>query len=126
MKGLSKRTRMAFFFSEYLLSFQRYSSSCSKIDDVTNCISTKINHKILNILGNIGVILLKQCIPGKKQTETHFDVAMVLHLAPAPLCYKLNISIFDQIRGGTQSYLKHTKCPYSLHHLTSSLGVNDV
>ena len=57
MRGLSKRTRMAFSFFEYLLSFQRYSSSCSKID-VTNCISTKINHKILNISGNIGVMLL--------------------------------------------------------------------
>ena len=61
-------------------------------------------------------------MPGKKQPDTHFDVAMVLLSAPAPLCFKLNISI----RGGTQSYLKHTKCPYSLHLLTSSLGVNDV
>ena len=59
MKGLSKRTRMAFSFFEYLPSFQRYSSSRPKIDGITNCISTKINHKILNISGNIGVMLLK-------------------------------------------------------------------
>ena len=42
-------------------------------------------------------------MPSKQQTDTHFDVAMVLFSAPDPLCYKLNISIFDQIRGGTQS-----------------------
>ena len=65
-------------------------------------------------------------MPSKQQTDTHFDVAMVLLLAPDPLCYKLSISIFYWIRGGTQSYLKHTKCPYSLHLITSSLGVNDV
>ena len=60
LRGLSKRTRMAFSFFEYLLSFQRYSSFCSKIDDVTNCISTKItDHKIRNISGNIGMMLLK-------------------------------------------------------------------
>ena len=40
-----------------LHSFQRYSSSCSKIDDVTNCISTNIDHENLNISGNIGVML---------------------------------------------------------------------
>ena len=125
MKGLSKRIRMTFSFFEYLLLFQRYSSSCSNIDDVTNCISTKINHKILNISGNIGVMLLKLGT-NKQKTDTHFVVTMVLLSVPDPLCYKLNISIFDKIRGGTQSYLKHTKCPYSLHLLTSSLGVNDV
>ena len=47
------------FCFEYLLSFQRYSSFCSKIDDVTNCFSTKINNKIKNITGNIEVMLLK-------------------------------------------------------------------
>ena len=50
---------MAFSFSEYLHSFQRYSSFCSKIDDVTNRFSTKIQHKIKNISENIGVMLLK-------------------------------------------------------------------
>ena len=50
---------MAFSLFEYLLSFQRYSSFCSKSDDVTNCISTKINHKFKNISGNIEVMLLK-------------------------------------------------------------------
>ena len=55
MKGLPKRRRMAFSFLEYLLSFQRYSSFCSKIDGITNRFSTKIK----NISGNIGVMLLK-------------------------------------------------------------------
>ena len=32
---------MAFSCFEYLLSYQRYSSFCSKIDDVTNSFSTK-------------------------------------------------------------------------------------
>ena len=50
---------MAFSFFEYLLLFQRYSSFCSKIDDITNRFCTKINHKIKNISGNIGVMLLK-------------------------------------------------------------------
>ena len=59
-------------------------------------------------------------MPSKEQTDTHFDIAMVLLSAPDPLCYKLNISIFDQISGGTQSYLKHTKCSYSLHQLIVS------
>ena len=30
-----------------------------KIDDIANCFSTKINHKIENILGNIGVMHIK-------------------------------------------------------------------
>ena len=129
MKGLSKRRRMVFFFLDYLLSFQRYSSFCSKIDDVTNCISTKINHKILNISGNIEVMLLKLgtnnvCQVSNKLTPT---LTLSWHYSwSQTLCCKPNISIFDQIRGGTQSYLKHTKCPYSLHLLTSSLVVNDV
>ena len=50
---------MAFSFFEYLLSFHRYPSFCSKIDDITNCISTKINHKIKIILENIVAMLLK-------------------------------------------------------------------
>ena len=49
---------MALSFFEYLLSFQRYSSFCSKIDDVTNHFNTQMNHKIKNISGNIGVMLL--------------------------------------------------------------------
>ena len=32
---------------------------CSKIDDVKNSFSTKINYKIKNISGNIRVMLLK-------------------------------------------------------------------
>ena len=56
LKGLSKGIRMAFSLFEYLLSFQRYSSFCSKIDDVTNRLSTKKNHKIKNIMGNIAQI----------------------------------------------------------------------
>ena len=48
---------MAFSFFEYLHSFQRYSSFCSRI--ATNRSSTKINNKIKNILGKIGVMLLK-------------------------------------------------------------------
>ena len=55
LKVLSNRRIMVFSFLKYLLSFQ----SCSKTDDVTNSFSTKINHKIKNILGNIGVMLLK-------------------------------------------------------------------
>ena len=50
---------MAFSLFKYLLSFQRYSSFCLKIDDLTNRFSTQINCKIKNISGNIGVILLK-------------------------------------------------------------------
>ena len=63
LKGLSERTRMVFsffyYFFEYLLSFQRYSNFCSKIDDVTNCLGTKKNHKIKNISRNVEVMLLK-------------------------------------------------------------------
>ena len=36
-----------------------FSSFCSKTDDVTNRLSTKINHKINKSSGNIGVMLLK-------------------------------------------------------------------
>ena len=36
---------MAFSVFEYLLSFQRYSRFCSKIDDVTNRLIMEINHK---------------------------------------------------------------------------------
>ena len=50
---------MMFAFFGYLLLFQRYSSFCSKINDVINCLNTKINHKIKNISGNFGVMLLK-------------------------------------------------------------------
>ena len=48
-------TRMAVSFFEYLLSFQRYSLQVfvKKIDDVTNYLSTKKNHKIKDFLGNI-------------------------------------------------------------------------
>ena len=46
-------------FFEFFLSFQRCSSFCSKIDDVTNHFSSKIIHKVKNISGNIGVMLLK-------------------------------------------------------------------
>ena len=35
------------------LSFQRHSSFCFKIDDVTNGLSKNVNHKIKNISGNI-------------------------------------------------------------------------
>ena len=41
-------------FSFHLHSSQRYSSLCSEIE-----YSTKIYHKIKNISGNIGVMLLK-------------------------------------------------------------------
>ena len=54
-----KEKKNGVLFFEYLHSFQRYSSFCSKIDDVTNRFSTKIDNKIKNILGNIGVMLLK-------------------------------------------------------------------
>ena len=37
--------------------------------------------------------------PGKKQNDTHYDVAMVLLLALVPLCYEPDFSIFDQILG---------------------------
>ena len=46
-------------FSGYLHSLQRYSSFCSKFDDVTNHFSTKMHHKMKDISGNIGVMLLK-------------------------------------------------------------------
>ena len=55
LKGLSNRTRMAFSLLEYFLSFQ----FLFRIDDVKNRFSTKINHKIKNISGNIGVIAPK-------------------------------------------------------------------
>ena len=58
-KAFQREQERCFLFFEYLLSFHRYSSSCSEIDDVTNCISTKINHKIKNISENIVVMLLK-------------------------------------------------------------------
>ena len=51
LKSLSKGTRVVFFV--YFHLFQRFSSFCSNIDDITNHFSTKINHKIKNILGNI-------------------------------------------------------------------------
>ena len=59
LKGLSNRTRIAFSYLEYFLAFQIYRKFLFKIDDVTNRFSTKINHKIKNISGNIGVIPLK-------------------------------------------------------------------
>ena len=36
-------------------------------------------------------------MPGAKQNDTYYDVAMVLLPAPVPLCYEPKISIFDQI-----------------------------
>ena len=61
-------------FFEYLPSFQRYSKFCSKIDDVTNCISTKINHKIKNISENIVVMLLKL----KTENDTYCMATVLL------------------------------------------------
>ena len=46
LKGVSK-------IFEYLLSFLGYSRFCSKLDDVTNRFSKKINHKIKKISENI-------------------------------------------------------------------------
>ena len=82
MKGLSKRRRMAFPFFEYLLLFQRNSSFCSKIDDVTNRFSTKINDNIKNISGNIGVMLLKL---GTK--NVHKVRNKMTHIMTLPLFY---------------------------------------
>ena len=61
-------------------------------------------------------------MPSKEQTDTHFDVAMVVLSAPDPLCYKLNISIFDQIRGGTVLLETHKVpiFPASPHQLIGS------
>ena len=50
---------MVFSILEYLFSFLRYSSFCSKIDDVINFTITVINHKIKNISENIGWVLFK-------------------------------------------------------------------
>ena len=126
MKGLSKRRRMAFSFSEYLHSFQRYSSFCSKIDDVTNHFSTKIHHKIKNISGNTGVMLLKfgtNNVRRVRNKMTPFIMfPMVLLSAPVPLCYEPNISIFDQIR---QTYLKCPYCP-SCTYPHQLMGANNV
>ena len=59
---------------------------CSKSDDVTNRLSTKINHKIKNILGNIGMMLLKfgncKCTSSKTQNGTYSVVAMATVLLP--------------------------------------------
>ena len=69
---------MAFSCFEYLLSYQRYSSFCSKIDDVTNCICLKINHKMKNISGNIGVMLLKLGISNVPQVRQKMMPAVLL------------------------------------------------
>ena len=45
-----KKNKNGVSFFEYLFSFQRYSSFCSKTDDITNRVSTKINHKIKKML----------------------------------------------------------------------------
>ena len=37
----------------------------------------------------------QQCTLGKKQNDTHFDVAMTLHSAPVPFFYEPNISPFS-------------------------------
>ena len=117
MKGLSERKRMkfSFFFVEYFLSFQRYSSFCSKIVDVTNHFSTKINPKIKNISGNIGVLLLKLGTNNVHQVRNkitpNFDVAMVLLSVPVPSAMNQLSPIFDHIRRGRQSYLETHEVP---------------
>ena len=94
-RGLSKRTRMVFSFFEYLLSFQRYSSFCSKIDDITNCISTKINHKIKNISENIGVMLLKLGTSNVSQVRQKMTPSVLLNsFAFRPILCLIDIPIF--------------------------------
>ena len=60
-KGLSKKTRMAGFFF--------YIFSCSR--DIQVLVQKLMTQT--------------QCMASKQQTETHFDVAMVLLSAPDPL-----------------------------------------
>ena len=66
--------------------FQRYLSPCSKIDDVTDSFSTRINHRIKKISGNIGVMLIKlgtnDVMLGRKQNDTNFDAAFSLGSNP--------------------------------------------
>ena len=52
-------TNNSVFVSEISFSFQRYSGFSSKTDAFTDRLSVKINHKIVNVSGNIGVMLLK-------------------------------------------------------------------
>ena len=122
MKGLSKRKRMAFSFSEYLHSFQRYSSFCSNIDNVANRFSTKIHHKIKNISGNIEVMLLKLGTNNVSRVRNKMTPIMTF-----PWYYsRPNISIFVQIRRGRHTYLKRTKCPYCPMSPHQLMGANDV
>ena len=101
-----------------------------KINDIINRLTMKINPKTRKYLRKYWSDLFQtwhQCMLGKTQNDTHFDVAMALLSVPVPFCYKPNItSIFDQIRKGRQSYLKRTKCPYCLLISCNSLTVNDV
>ena len=50
---------MAHSFFKDLFSFTRYSSFCFKIDNITNSLGKKINHKIKNISGNISLVPFK-------------------------------------------------------------------
>ena len=121
---------MTFSTFEHLLSFQRYSSFCSKIDDVTNRFSTKINNKIKDISRSIGVMLLKLSTNNVSQVRNKMTSIMTLSWyfsRPQSLSVMNQIvSIFDQIRRGRQSHLKRTKCPYCSTSPYQLMGSNDV
>ena len=101
-------------FFEYLLLFQRYSSFCSKSNDgkwyqqKKSITKSRTSREILDAVQTC----LQYCTPGENQNYTHFNVTMVLLSAPVLFCYEPIISIFNQIRRGKQSYLKHTKYTY--------------
>ena len=104
-----------FYFSilEYFLSFLRYSSFCSKIDDVINCANAC--NKSQNIFENIGWMLFKLGTSNVHQIRQKVTplrhVAMATLSFPVPLCNEPNISDIEQISTGRLSDLKHMCYP---------------
>ena len=80
---------MEFSFLERFHSFQRYIQvfECPKIDDVTNRFSTKIHHKIKDISGSIGVMLLKLGTSNVPRVRHKMRPAVLL--AWQPFCFRV-------------------------------------
>ena len=92
-------TNNGVFVCEHLLPFQSYLSFCSKTSNVKNSLITKINHKIKNISGDIGVMLLKLGTSNILQVRhAYFAVAMAKMLLSGLFHARLTFSLFVLIR----------------------------
>ena len=93
LKGVSK-------IFEYLLSFLGYSRFCSKLDDVTNRFSKKINHKIKKISENI---------------HSYFNILRLLSKhGQVSRTSSLDAQIFPTILGATKIAARAATSYYSL------------